>query len=99
MITEIAQLTIDPARATEFEAAVAQAVPHFRAAEGCHSLSLERVVEDPARYLLVVRWQSVEHHTEKFRNSESFQAWRKLAGPFFVKPPIVEHTRTAATFF
>ncbi|MEY4761085.1 MAG: hypothetical protein RLZZ200_941 [Pseudomonadota bacterium] len=99
MITEIAQLTIDPARAADFEAAVAQATPHFRAAEGCHGLSLERVIEDPARYRLVVQWETLEHHTVKFRNSEHFTAWRALAGPFFVSPPVVEHWNRVAVHF
>ncbi len=92
-------MTIDPARAAEFEAAVAQAAPAFREAEGCHGMALERVIEDPARYRLVVRWESVDHHTVTFRNSPAFQTWRGLAGPFFAAPPVVEHTETVATHF
>ena len=97
MVTEIAYLTIDPARAAEFEAAVAAATPHFRAAEGCHSMALERVVEDPAQYRLVVGWETVEHHMVTFRESEGFQHWRALAGPFFVGTPRVEHWENAAS--
>lgn len=92
MITEIATLTIDPARAGDFEAAVAAAATHFRTAEGCHGMALERVIEDPSRYHLVVQWDSVEHHMVKFRESEGFRGWRALAGPFFTSPPIVVHT-------
>jgi quinol monooxygenase YgiN len=91
MITEIAHITIDPARAAEFEAAVATAAPHFRAAEGCHGMRLERVTEDPAEYRLSVDWESVEHHMVTFRESDGFQQWRALAGPFFAAPPRVEH--------
>jgi quinol monooxygenase YgiN len=98
MITEFATITIDPARAAEFEAAVAHAAPHFRAAEGCHGMALEHVIEDAARYLLVVHWDSVEHHMVKFRESEGFRAWRALAGPFFAAPPVVVHT-TGARYF
>jgi quinol monooxygenase YgiN len=99
MITEIATITIDPARAAEFEAAVASAVPHFRAAEGCHGMALERVIEDPARYHLVVKWDSVLHHTVKFRESEGFRAWRALVGSFFAAPPVVIHTTVIARHF
>ncbi|MCB2065673.1 MAG: antibiotic biosynthesis monooxygenase [Erythrobacter sp.] len=99
MIHEIAQITIDPARAAEFEAAVAAAAPHFRAAEGCRSMRLERVVEDPARYRLVVGWDSVEAHMVTFRESAGFQQWRALAGPFFTEPPVVEHWDEAARHF
>jgi hypothetical protein len=30
-----------------------------------------------------------------FRESEDFQAWRQLAGPFFKSPPQVVHTEVA----
>lgn len=92
MVFEIAELVIDPARFSEFEAAVQAAFPAFTAADGCHSVSLERIVEDPARYLLRVEWETVEAHTETFRQSPGFQEWRRLAGPFFVEPPIVRHS-------
>lgn len=91
MIHELATLTIDPARAGEFEAAVAAAIPHFQAAKGFVSVALERSIEAPERYRLVVGWESVEAHMVDFRQSEGFQAWRSLAGPFFVSPPTVEH--------
>lgn len=99
MITEIANITIDPARAEAFEAAVAEAAPYFRSAEGCHAMRLERVVEDPALYRLVVSWASVEAHMVTFRNSPGFARWRELAGPFFVAPPHVEHWDVAGSHF
>jgi quinol monooxygenase YgiN len=99
MITEIAMLTIDPARAGEFEAAVAAAAPAFERAAGCHGMALERVIEDPARYRLLVQWDSVAHHMVTFRESADFQVWRGLAGPFFVSPPVVEHAEIVATHF
>ena len=53
MIYEIASLTIDPARATAFESAVAQARSHFEAAKGFISFCLQRVIEEPGAYRLV----------------------------------------------
>lgn len=99
MITEIAKITIDPANAAAFEAAVAAAAPVLRAAEGCHSMRLERVTEDPAQYRLMVEWDSVEHHMVTFRASEGFKQWRALAGPYFAVTPVVEHTQTVGRFF
>lgn len=95
MITEIAYITIDPAQAGAFEAAVARAEPAFRAAEGCHGVTLERVIEEPGQYRLLVVWDSVAHHMVKFRESPEFQLWRAHAGPFFVGLPRVEHSETA----
>ena len=92
MIREIAILTIDPANAAEFEAAVAQARPIFLNFKDCHAMHVERVIEDPGSYRLVVHWESVEAHTEVFRNAHAFQDWRALAGPWFAKSPEVVHT-------
>ena len=99
MVTEIAYLTIDPARAADFEAAVAEAAPHFEAAQGCRGARLERVEEDSARYRLSVDWESVDHHMVTFRESDGFQMWRALAGPFFTEPPQVEHWRRVGEYF
>jgi len=99
MVVEIAYLTIDPANATDFEAAVAKAAASFRAAEGCHGMRLERVEEDGAQYRLSVDWETVDHHMVTFRNSEAFQQWRALAAPFFVEAPRVEHWTRVSDFF
>lgn len=91
MIHEIATITIDPANAAAFEAAVAAARPHFEAAKGFVSVALDRSIEHPGRYRLVVGWDSVEAHMVDFRDSAGFAAWRALASPFFVAPPSIEH--------
>src|SRR5664279_2398870 len=99
MITEIALITIRPADSTRFESAVAQAAPLFRGAPGCQGMALERSVESPERYRLVVRWATLDDHTVRFRNSEAFKAWRALAGPFFTVPPAVEHVHEVGRYF
>lgn len=92
MIREIATLTIDPENGGAFEAAVAKARPLFLEAPDCLSFALERVIETPGSYRLVVGWTSVQAHMEDFRSSAAFQEWRALAGPFFVAPPDVVHS-------
>ncbi|MFG2545871.1 antibiotic biosynthesis monooxygenase family protein [Streptomyces sp. NPDC048594] len=91
MITEIAQIEVRPGQEQEFEDAVAKALPCFLAAEGCGGADLHRSVEHPSRYRLMVRWETVEHHTVTFRGSAGFARWRALAGPHFAAPPQVEH--------
>jgi quinol monooxygenase YgiN len=93
MITEIAQIDIKPGMETEFETGVKNAVPIFQRAKGCHGMELRRSVEKPTRYSLFVVWETVEHHTEEWRGSPDFQAWRKLVGHCFVSPPEIEHVR------
>ena len=41
--------------------------------------------------MLLVEWESVQAHTENFRNSDRFPQWRGHIGPFFATPPTVEH--------
>lgn len=95
MIREIAELTIKPGSDADFLAAVEQAMPQFKGAPGCQSMKLEKVIETPDSYRLMVLWETLEAHTEDFRNSPAFQEWRALAGPFFASPPNVYHTEVA----
>ena len=98
-VLEIADIEVPPGSEAAFEAAVAEAAPLFRDSPGCRSMTLHRSIESPSWYRLVVGWESVEAHTETFRNSERFQQWRALVGPFFASPPKVEHYRRAVTGF
>ena len=99
MILEIAELTVTPASQQQFEEAVQRAVPLFQRAHGCVSMTLERSIENPGTYLLVVGWQTVEDHTVRFRGSEDFQQWRALVGSYFTAPPKVQHVETAVRGF
>lgn len=99
MITELAQIAIKADTAEQFEAAVAQAAPLFQRARGCRAMRLERGIEDPQSYLLVVEWETLEDHEIHFRQSDDFQEWRRLVGNYFAVPPKVIHTRTALTGF
>lgn len=96
MIVERARLTINPGEEAKFEAAFAKAVPLFLRAEGCHGVRIERVLETPEVYILVVDWARLEDHTVTFRGSEDFQEWRRLAGPHFASTPVVEHLQNVA---
>jgi heme-degrading monooxygenase HmoA len=99
MIYEIAEITIKPDTHAAFEAAVTQAVPLFKAATGCLSMRLERGIETPDTYHLVIGWATLENHTVDFRGSAGFQDWRGLVGGFFAQPPKVEHYSNAVTGF
>lgn len=93
MILEIAQIDVKPGLEAEFEANVGKAAPLFARAKGCHGMELQRSIERPERYRLIVTWATVEDHTVHFRGSPDFQEWRRLVGHCFAAPPEVEHTR------
>jgi heme-degrading monooxygenase HmoA len=93
MVIEIAQIDIKPGMEAEFEAGAAKAVPFFQRSKGCRGMELQRGVETPNRYRLIVHWDTIENHTVDFRNSPEFLEWRKLVGHCFVSGPVVEHTK------
>ena len=99
MILEIATLNIKAGMEAEFEAGVKSAVGAFKAAKGCHGMELQRSHETPSRYLLFVRWDSVEAHMVDFRESPEFQIWRKAVSAYFEAPPTVEHVAVAVHGF
>lgn len=92
MVYEMAHITVSAGKNADFEANVAKALPLFHRARGCRGVELQRGVEEPNQYVLVVQWDTVEDHMVHFRESPDFQEWRALVGPFFEKPPVVGHT-------
>jgi heme-degrading monooxygenase HmoA len=99
MIMEIAQIDVTPGKENDFETGVKNAVPIFKRAKGCKGMSLQRSHEHPSRYRLFVQWETVENHTQDFRNSADFQEWRKLVGHAFAAPPAVEHVEEVVKGF
>jgi hypothetical protein len=54
MVLEIAQIDVKPGMEAEFEAGVAKAAPIFRRAKGCTAMAVQRSVEKPSRYRLLL---------------------------------------------
>lgn len=96
MILELAVLDVRSGRAAEFEAAFAQAQKIISKARGYVSHELQRCIEHSHRYLLLVRWQRLEDHTEGFRGSAEYQDWKRLLHHFYAPMPTVEHYRAIA---
>ncbi|MCV2356432.1 antibiotic biosynthesis monooxygenase [Paucibacter sp. B2R-40] len=92
MILEIAEIQIPPGQQAAFEAAIAQGIKTVVSqAQGFISARVQHGIESPERYILQIEWASLEDHTEGFRGSPLFPAWRAIVGPFFAQPPRVEH--------
>ena len=71
MITEHAVLPVIPGREAEFVEAMDRARAIIASAPGFISLRVGRGIEQPANFLLLVEWETLEAHTEGFRNSEA----------------------------
>jgi heme-degrading monooxygenase HmoA len=92
MILEHADIRIDPAQATAFEEAIARgASTVISKAKGFQGYKVNRSIETPGRYILMIYWDTLDDHTVGFRQSDAFAQWRAIVGPFFAQPPVVEH--------
>ena len=92
MILEHADIRTDPARTAEFEEAILRGASSVIAqARGFKGFKVNRSIESPGRYILMIYWDTLEDHTVGFRQSPAFAEWRSIVGPFFLQPPVVEH--------
>jgi heme-degrading monooxygenase HmoA len=91
MILEVAILDVKPGLETEFETAFPIAAAIIAAMPGYLSHELQRGLETPNRYILLVRWQTLADHTVGFRQSPKYQEWRTLLHHFYEPFPTVEH--------
>ena len=91
MVLEVAVLDIKYGRSQEFETAFGQAQAIISSMEGYVSHQLQKCLEKPDRYLLLVNWQTLEDHTQGFRGSPQYQEWRRLLHHFYDPFPEVEH--------
>jgi heme-degrading monooxygenase HmoA len=92
MILEHADIRIDPLKSSAFEEAILLGVGTVIAhAKGFKGYKVNRSIETPGRYLLMIYWDTLEDHTVGFRGCDLFPQWRAIVGPFFAQPPVVEH--------
>ena len=99
MISEILSVRIKPGTHIDFEAAMAAALPLFQRSRGCRSMRLERSIEDPDSYRLVIGWERLEDHTVHFAASEELQEFRRLAAGYVLPGGKVEHLQVVLAGF
>jgi len=91
MVTEIALLHIREQESSLFEAAFEQTQSIISATKGYIEHELQKCIEEENKYLLIVRWQTLEDHTEGFRKGDACNDWKKMLHHFYDPFPIVEH--------
>ncbi len=91
MILEVAILNVRAGQTEEFERAFAEAQNIISSMPGYVSHQLQRCIEVPDRYLLLVNWQTLEDHTIGFRQSPQYQEWKRMLHRFYDPFPIVEY--------
>ena len=92
MILEIADIRIKPGQQAGFDAAIQRGLEQvISKAKGYIEHRVDKCIETPERYVLMIFWETLENHTVDFRESPAFQDWRGIVGSFFATPPNVEH--------
>ncbi|HEY4017786.1 MAG TPA: antibiotic biosynthesis monooxygenase [Pseudonocardiaceae bacterium] len=93
-VLEVARLDVRPGQEADFQAAFAQARSSIEAVPGFVELELRRCLETRNRYLLLVRWETLEDHTVGFRQGPNYPRWKELLHHFYDPFPEVEHYQT-----
>ena len=92
MVLELADIRIHPGKQAEFDLAIRKGVETVIAkATGFKGYKVNKGIETPERYLLMIFWETLESHTVDFRESPAFAEWRAIVGGFFAGQPVVEH--------
>ena len=91
MILEVATLQIRSGQSAAFEAAFAEAQAIISSMPGYLSHELQRYIERPDHYVLLVRWETLAAHEVGFRQSAQYQEWKTLLHHFYDPFPTVLH--------
>jgi heme-degrading monooxygenase HmoA len=91
MVLEVAILDVKAGESEAFEAAFAQAQTIIASMPGYINHQLQKCLENPQRYILLVNWQTLEDHTHGFRGSPQYLVWKALLHNFYDPFPVVEH--------
>lgn len=92
MILELADIRIHAGQQQAFDEAIQRGLRTvISKAQGFRGFKVNKGIEHPERYVLMIFWDTLEDHTVHFRQSPAFAEWRAIVGPFFAAPPTVEH--------
>nr|WP_153767236.1 antibiotic biosynthesis monooxygenase [Endozoicomonas sp. OPT23] len=88
---EVAVLDVKNGQKANFERSFYKASRIISSMEGYVSHELQKCIEKSDRYMLLINWQTLENHTEDFRQSAEYQQWKDLLHHFYEPFPKVEH--------
>lgn len=91
MILEAAVLHIKAGMEEEYEDAFRKASVIIASMKGYISHELQKCIEVKGKYLLLVKWKTLEDHTVGFRQSKEYEDWKRQLHHFYDPFPTVEH--------
>ena len=90
MILELADIRIHANQQAAFDEAIQRGIATvITKAHGYRGFKVNKGVESPERYVLMIFWETLENHTVDFREAPAFPEWRAIVGPFFAAPTVV----------
>ena len=90
MILELADIRIHAGQQAAFDQAIVQGLETvITQATGFRGYKVNKSIESPERYVLMIFWDTLENHTVDFRESQAFLQWRAIVGPFFAQAPVL----------
>jgi heme-degrading monooxygenase HmoA len=91
MILEVAVLQVKPGLGAAFESSFKIASSIIASMKGYIHHELQKCLEVENKYILLVKWETLEDHTVGFRQSQPYQEWKTLLHHYYDPFPTVEH--------
>lgn len=91
MILEVAILQVKPDLAHQFKDAFIEASKIISSMKGYVGHELQKCIEVEHKYILLVRWETLDDHVVGFRQSAEYRQWKALLHHFYDPFPTVEH--------
>ncbi|MBC1513978.1 antibiotic biosynthesis monooxygenase [Listeria booriae] len=91
MILESAMLQVTQGDTDSFEQDFKVASAYISSIPGYIDHELHKCLENETDYLLLVRWETLEAHTEGFRQSDAYLEWKQLLHHYYNPFPKVKH--------
>ncbi|MFC6333023.1 antibiotic biosynthesis monooxygenase family protein [Paenibacillus septentrionalis] len=93
MILEVAILNIKPGMSRQFERSFHEASAIISSMKGYIDHQLQKCIEEEDKYVLLVKWETIEDHEIGFRQSDEYQVWKQLLHHYYDPFPVVQHYR------
>lgn len=91
MVIEYIRYRIPEEQAPAFLEAYRQAQHSLTASAHCLGFELSQCVEEPARYVLRIEWDSMDGHLQGFRGSEEFRVFLGHVRPYVERIEEMQH--------
>lgn len=97
MIYEIALFPVKTDQIDSFRRAFCEVTHLLSRAKGYEGHLLMQGIEKPSNFNLIVKWQSLEDHTQGFEASEDHHLFITCLQEYLAAEPSVHHVRTAVS--